>query len=205
MNLSFSVKQFDHFGRVDFKDLYLENLTFGLAKPCVMDIKIGKITYGPDATEAKIAKESKSYPGTKIPFGFSVLGIISHSDHGFKRLTKAFGRSLDEGSLSEILDNFLKVNEKFAKSLAECFLVKLREVQDFFATQKSYRIYGSSLLFAYDYESLASVDWSTGNPVRLSLIDFAHNFPGEGEIDENYLHGLNNLINLFENFLQNCQ
>ena len=53
-----------------------------------MDIKIGKITYGPDATEAKIAKESKSYSGTKLPFGFSVLGIISHSDNGFKRFTK---------------------------------------------------------------------------------------------------------------------
>ena len=66
MNLSFSVKQFDHFGRVDFKDLYLENLTFGLAKPCVMDIKIGKITYGPDATEAKIAKESKRYSSQSI-------------------------------------------------------------------------------------------------------------------------------------------
>jgi len=185
--------------------IVLENLTFGLAKPCVMDIKIGKVTYGPDASEAKIAKESKSYQGTKIPLGFSVLGIISHSDNGFRRLTKAFGRSLDEGSLKEILDNYLKVNEKFAKSLAECFLVKLREVEDFFSTQKSYRVYGSSILFSYDYENLTSIDWISKNPVRLSLIDFAHNFPGEDALDENYLHGLKNLIKLFEDFVQDCQ
>lgn len=182
--------------------IVLENVTFGLGKPCVMDIKIGKITYGPDATEAKIAKESKSYSGTKLPFGFSVLGIISHSDNGFKRFTKAFGKSLDKGSLSEILDNYLNVNEKYAVSLAECFLIKLREVRDFFLTQKSFRIYGSSILFAYDYENLASNDWKSRNPVRLSLIDFAHNFPGNGEIDENYLNGLANLIKLFEKFVQ---
>ena len=52
----------------------IENLTFGLGKPCVMDIKIGKITYGLDASQAKIDRESMSYSGTKIPFGFSVLG-----------------------------------------------------------------------------------------------------------------------------------
>ena len=173
-----------------------------MSKPCLMDIKIGRITYGPDATETKIAKESKSYPGTKFPFGFSVMGIISHSDSGYKRLTKEFGRSLDEGSLPEVLDNYLQVNSKFAKALAECFLIKLREVQSLFLSQKSYRLYGSSILFSYDYDTLASIDWKSKNPVRLNLIDFAHNFPAEDELDENYLFGLNNLIKLFEFFIQ---
>jgi len=182
--------------------IVLENITFGMSKPCLMDIKIGRITYGPDATEAKIAKESKSYPGTKFPFGFSVMGIISHSDSGYKRLTKEFGRSLDEGSLPEILDNYLRVNSKFAKALAECFLVKLREVQSLFLSQKSYLVYGSSILFSYDYDALTSIDWKSKNSVRLNLIDFAHNFPAEDKLDENYLFGLNNLIKLFDNFLQ---
>ena len=182
--------------------IFLENITFGMSKPCLMDIKMGRITYGPDATEVKRAKESKSYPGTKYPLGFSVMGIISHSDSGYKRLTKEFGRSLDEGSLPEVLDNYLQVNSKFSKALAECFLVKLREVQALFLSQKSYRLYGSSILFSYDYDSLASVDWKSKNPVRLNLIDFAHNFPAEDKLDENYLFGLNNLIKLFDNFLQ---
>ena len=166
-----------------------------------MDVKIGKITYGHDASEAKIAKESGSYAGTKIPFGFSVLGIISHSDQGYKRLTKAFGRSLDQTSLHQVLDNFLNVNHKHAKQLANCFLLKLKEVHDFFSVQRSYHVFASSILFAYDYEDLDSVDWKITNPVRIRLIDFAHIFPGDGNVDENYLFGLTNLMNVFETFI----
>jgi len=181
--------------------LVLENLTFGLHKPCVMDIKIGKITYGLDASQAKIDRESKSYPGTKIPFGFSVLGIISHSDQGFRRLTKAFGKSLDENAIDDILENFLNVNSTYAKNLAQCFLDKLKDVEDFFSTQKSYHVYASSILFAYDYENLDKVDWSKTNPVRVNLIDFAHIFPGDGRIDHNYLYGLQNIKLIFEKFI----
>jgi len=181
--------------------LMLENLTFGLSQPCVMDVKIGKITYGLDASDAKIARESKSYPGTKIPFGFSVLGIISNSEQGYKRLTKAFGRALDHSSLHTILDNFLDVNHKHAAQLARCFLVKLIEVYEFFSVQTSYHVFASSILFAYDYSNLDSIDWATTNPVRISLIDFAHIFPGNGVIDDNYLFGLRNLIKLFETFI----
>lgn len=181
--------------------LVLENLTFGLGKPCVMDIKIGKITYGLDASQAKIDRESMSYSGTKIPFGFSVLGIIAHSDQGFRRLTKAFGKSLDESTIDDILDNFLNVNSMYANNLAQSFLVKLKEVEEFFSTQKTYRVFASSVLFAYDYENLDKVDWSKTNPVRVNLIDFAHIFPGNGDIDHNYLFGLQNIKLLFEKFI----
>ena len=51
-----------------------------MSKPCVMDIKVGKITYGPDASQEKKDRESKSYAGTKLPYGYSVCGIIVHSD-----------------------------------------------------------------------------------------------------------------------------
>ena len=35
----------------------------GLTKPCIMDIKIGGKTYGPDANQEKIAKQDASYSG----------------------------------------------------------------------------------------------------------------------------------------------
>ena len=44
----------------------LENLTQGLKAPCVMDVKIGARTYGPDATEAKMKQEDAKYLGTKV-------------------------------------------------------------------------------------------------------------------------------------------
>ena len=43
-----------------------ENLTAGLVSPCVMDIKIGARTYGPDAKESKRIQEDAKYQGTKV-------------------------------------------------------------------------------------------------------------------------------------------
>jgi len=181
--------------------LVLENLTQGFVKPCVMDVKIGSVTYGPDASEEKKAKEALSYPGTKIPFGFSVLGIISHSHKGFQRITKAFGRSLDEKNIDDVLNNFLSVDLEFGKILARCFLEKLDEFLEFFSKQTSYHVYASSLLFVYDYEALDYENYNLKNPVRLKLIDFAHVFPGNGELDHNFLFGLKNLSELFRKFI----
>jgi len=48
--------------------LVLENLTQGLGAPCVMDIKIGARTYGPDASEAKKKQEDAKYQGTKVSY-----------------------------------------------------------------------------------------------------------------------------------------
>ena len=38
------------------------------------------------------------------------------------------------------------------------------------------------------------------NFVNVKLIDFAHVFPADGEKDENFIKGLENLLFLFENF-----
>ena len=57
--------------------LVLENLTQGLGAPCVMDVKIGARTYGPDASEAKKKQEDAKYQGTKVSIskrGKSLIG-----------------------------------------------------------------------------------------------------------------------------------
>jgi len=181
--------------------LVLENLTQGFSKPCVMDVKIGSVTYGPDASEAKKGKEAQSYAGTKLPFGFSVLGIISNSNKGFKRLTKAFGRSLSEDNIDDVLDNFLDIEDGLAQIVARCFLEKLDKFLEFFSQQTTYHVYASSLLFVYDYDALESENCNLRDLVRLKLIDFAHVFPANGELDQNFLFGLRNLSSLFRKFL----
>jgi len=182
--------------------LVLENLTQGLSLPCVMDIKIGAKTYGPDASEAKKTQEDSKYKGTKVPFGFSVLGIISHSNTGFKRFRKSFGRSLCEANLHEVLDNFIRLEPRMARIVAKSFLDKLHQFSEFFNHQTHYHIYASSLLFVYDYEAAAQGNEDNlVKSVRLKLIDFAHVFPGEGELDHHFSFGLKNLSNLFDNFI----
>merc|ERR550517_1995828 len=182
--------------------LVLENLTQGLGAPCVMDVKIGARTYGPDASEAKKSQEDAKYQGTKVPFGFSVLGIISHNKEGVKRLNKAFGRSLCSENIHEVLNNFIRLDTEQSILVAKIFLQKLEEFVQFFGSQRRYHLYASSLLFVYDFDSLqaGNLEEFKGS-VRLKLIDFAHVFPANGASDGNFIFGLQNLSELFRKFI----
>jgi len=176
--------------------LVLENLTEGLRKPCVMDVKIGRRTYGPDASKDKMTKEDSKYCGTKVPLGFSVLGIITHNRTGYLRLDKSFGRSLNVDNIHLVNANFLKLDHKEAVTVAHSFVEKLEDLINFFSTQTRYHFYASSLLFVYDSDAI-----DVGASVRLKMIDFAHVFPGHDSLDDNFIHGLQNLTDLFKTFL----
>ena len=51
----------------------LEDLTRPFRDPCICDIKMGRVTYDPDATEEKKRKESVKYPPL-VNTGFQLLG-----------------------------------------------------------------------------------------------------------------------------------
>ena len=53
--------------------MVLDDITEGFELPTVMDIKVGKQTWGPDASEDKQLRESSKYCGTKGPFGFRLV------------------------------------------------------------------------------------------------------------------------------------
>jgi len=182
--------------------LVLENLTQRMTKPCVMDVKIGAITYGPDASNAKREKEAKSYSGTKIPLGFSVLGIISYPQNEMRRLTKAFGQSLQKDSINQVLENFLCLDSHLAKLISLVFIEKLEGFLELFTKQTTYHMYASSLLFVYDYDKLNSKLFDIKDFITLKLIDFAHVFPAKGKIDENFVNGLENILNMFKAFVE---
>ena len=56
--------------KINFKDSFGNlDLYQGMVSPCVMDVKIGAKTYGPDATCAKKQQEDAKYLGTKKPLG----------------------------------------------------------------------------------------------------------------------------------------
>lgn len=58
-----------------------------------------------------------------------------------------------------------------------------------------FRLYSTSLLLVYDGHSEVPI-------VQLTMIDFAHTFAADDKpIDDGYLLGLNNLIELFNNLL----
>ncbi|XP_023349208.1 inositol polyphosphate multikinase alpha isoform X2 [Eurytemora carolleeae] len=191
--------------------LMIENLTQGLTKPCIMDVKIGAKTYGPDANQEKIAKQDASYSGTKKPFGFSILGMSIYTGSTrdtFTILNKDYGKGLNESNIEDFMVNYLDSmsNETAAKTLGRILVEKLNPILDLFSKQTVYHMYGSSLLFVYDAHVLEKYTEGTvqldklSTAVRVTMIDFAHVWDGAGHLDENYLKGIQNLVQVFDKF-----
>lgn len=188
----------------DGKFMMIENLTKGMVKPCIVDIKVGAKTYGPDASEDKKAKSDAAYSGTKIPFGFSVLGMSVYKGEKkeeFKVLNKDFGKQLTKDNIGDFIDTYFDGANKSDQitEVKQIFVKKLKEIQQFYSKQKQFHIYGSSLLFVYDAQATTNVpDEGLEKSVVLKMIDFAHVFPANETQDENYLNGLANLIRILE-------
>jgi len=184
--------------------IMMENLTNNLSKPCIMDIKIGARTWGPDASEAKRKQQDASYAATKTAFGFSVPGLSSFKGEN-KDCTvskaKDYGKQLNAENIHEMLELYLDIstNPEIARKIAGVFVEKLKKIQSLFETQRSFHFFASSLLFVYDAEAVQNnIDTEElNNLVNLKMIDFAHVWPAEGEIDNNYLRGVTSLIQLF--------
>ena len=184
--------------------IMMENLTNNLSKPCIMDVKIGARTWGPDASEKKRTQQDASYAATKTAFGFSVPGLSSY--HGENKdcavvKGKDYGKSLTGENIGELMELYLDISNdpELARKIAQIFVEKLKKVQSLFESQRSFHFYASSLLFVYDAEAVQNnIDsMELENFVTLKMIDFAHVWPANGELDSNYLKGVNSLIQLF--------
>ena len=164
-----------------------------MSKPCVMDIKLGRITWPPGATKEKIAIKSKKNTGTVLPYGFALQGMVLPSTEGVKRMTKKDTDSLDATSVHTILENYLGEKDDETVCLATSFQKKLKDVERFFESQTAFHNFASSLLCVYDQ--------GVTNSAKVHIIDFAFSFPGNGKKDDNLLFGLKNVRALFDEYL----
>ena len=178
-------------------------MTKDFLKPCIMDVKIGARTYGPDASQKKKAQQDASYVGTKQTFGFSVPGLSVHvGEHKDQVIVKGkeYGRTLDKDNIEELFDLYLDINNEpgIAKELAKVFVEELMKIRDLFQHQTEYHFFASSLLFVYDADVTRSREGRMVS-ARVKMIDFAHVWPAEGRIDTNYIQGVQSLIDFFQN------
>ena len=188
--------------------LMMENLTKDFLKPCIMDVKIGARTYGPDASQKKRAQQDASYVGTKQAFGFSVPGLSVHVGEDKDQVIvkgKDYGRTLDKDNIDEVFDLYLDINNEpgLAKELAKLFVAKLMKVKELFQHQTEYHFFASSLLFVYDADVARTYKEEDGTSLKKSvsvkMIDFAHVWPAENKTDKNYIQGVQSLIDFFQN------
>lgn len=52
----------------------MNDLAYGIEKPSVIDFKMGRITYDPEASEEKILRQKLKYPPAEN-IGFQLMGM----------------------------------------------------------------------------------------------------------------------------------
>ncbi|KAK3610717.1 hypothetical protein CHS0354_028111 [Potamilus streckersoni] len=136
----------------DVTYLKLENIVYPFRKPCVVDIKMGKRTYDPEAGPAKIAKEVTKFPYVE-KFGFQFTGMQTYDpvEQKTKFYDKFFCRKLGEDELlKKGLGAFFNLQQCLRRDAIQVLLEKLREIESWFASQTMFSFYASSLLLVYE-------------------------------------------------------
>ncbi|KAG8225682.1 hypothetical protein J437_LFUL001714 [Ladona fulva] len=138
----------------DVNALALQDITHDLLMPCVMDVKIGRQTWEPDAPEEKIKVEKGKYVECRRDLGFCIPGIqycltvgteLQLIKHG-----KEYGKSLDKNGAILALKTFVSWDPHCRRILILQYLCRLQQIFQWFQCQDRYLFYSSSLLFVYD-------------------------------------------------------
>ncbi|XP_051136049.1 inositol polyphosphate multikinase alpha-like isoform X2 [Andrographis paniculata] len=189
--------------------LVLQDLTFGRVNPSIADIKIGAMTWAPQAPEDYIQKcMKKDRETTSLVFGFRLSGmqVFESKESGFWRpegrrkiqtlsldCMKLYLKKFVSSNTSKMsLD--LKPDCAFASTVyggSNGILSQLLELKAWFEDQTIYHFYSCSILMMFEKELAL-----TGKNPRpeIRLVDFAHVYEGNGIIDHNFLGGLCSLI-----------
>ncbi|GLV34456.1 Inositol phosphate kinase 2 [Carabus blaptoides fortunei] len=180
-------------GGKDVTCLVLDNITKGLKEPCIIDIKIGKRTWDPLATNDKIQNETTKYMESKRDAGFSIPGfqVRNIRDGKLYKYGKDYGKKLNGNSVKEALKLFLNAESGcLCRPLLVQLLGLLWRILHWCRTQRKLRLYSSSLLLVYDARLLrhyysSNVTSSAANqlnngykrsrPPSLILTDTSHN------------------------------
>ncbi|KAL2083326.1 hypothetical protein ACEWY4_021099 [Coilia grayii] len=134
-------------------DLYLklEDITRRFSRPCIMDIKVGRRSYDPLASPSKREQQIRKYPLME-EIGFLLLGMrVYHPSRDcYICHDQFFGRSLVKDTLARGLARFFHDGEKLRKQTVCLCIRKVRNILQWFESQKQLHFYASSLLFVYD-------------------------------------------------------
>jgi 1D-myo-inositol-tetrakisphosphate 5-kinase/inositol-polyphosphate multikinase len=180
--------------------LILENIIQTYEYPCVIDIKLGRVTYDREATPEKIERQiGKFQPAAEI--GFQLLGWKTYrpSEKAYVYHDKRCARSLTKDELLHGMANFFGAPESDYRPLVRAVLDRLVVLEEIMSKQYEFVFIASSLLIVYDGGHRNNIK------VDVRLVDFAHVFPSssssKNEPDENFLFGLHHCIKYLQMLL----
>uniref|UniRef100_A0A182MAS9 Kinase n=1 Tax=Anopheles culicifacies TaxID=139723 RepID=A0A182MAS9_9DIPT len=139
--------------------LKLEDITHGMLEPCIMDVKIGRRSWDPLATEEKRQYEASKYAESREAYGFCIPGFQFYSlqTGRLQRYGKEYGKKLTKITVKDALRRFLNADGGLCRQQLIQLLKDLWNIQKWARTQTSFRLYASSVLLVYDARRLKPV------------------------------------------------
>ncbi|XP_061192029.1 inositol polyphosphate multikinase-like isoform X1 [Saccostrea echinata] len=147
----------------DARFMKLENLLLDMKHPCVLDIKMGRKTYDPLASQEKIAMEIAKFPPAKN-IGYQISGMQTYSPSTGKaqKFDKYFCKNLNEESIVfQGFGKFFSLDGVLQKEVIKAVIVGLKEILEWFNKQRTFHFYASSILIVFDGDASSPLSFRT--------------------------------------------